>query len=45
VARDVSAVATFLDAVAGAEALPFTPGIPEAQQAEVSRCWEDMFGG
>jgi hypothetical protein len=45
VARDVSAVATFLDAVAGAEALPFTPGIPEAQQAEVSRCWEDLFGG
>lgn len=45
IARDVSAVAGFLDAVATAEALPFTPGIPEAQRAEVAACWDDLFGG
>lgn len=45
VARDVTAVATCLDAWASGDALPFTPGIPEAQRAEVSACWEDLFGG
>ncbi len=45
IARDVSAVATWLDAVAQADALPFTPGIPESQRAEVAACWDDLFGG
>lgn len=45
IARDVSAVATWLDAVACAATLPFTPGIPPGQQAEVAGCWEDLFGG
>lgn len=45
VARDVSAVAAFLDAAAVADELPFTPGIPEAQRAEVAACWDDLFGG
>lgn len=45
VARDVSAVATFLDAVATSDSLPFTPGIPEDQRDEVAARWEDLFGG
>ncbi len=45
IARDVAAVAGWLDALARADALPFTPGIPEAQRAEVAACWADLFGG
>ena len=45
VACDVSAVATWLDEMARIEALPFTPGIPEAQRPEIASCWEDLFGG
>ncbi len=45
IARDLSAVATWLDAMAQAETLPFTPAIPEAQRAEVAGCWDDLFGG
>ncbi len=45
IARDVGAIATWLDAVATADSLPFTPSIPEAQRAEVASCWEDLFGG
>lgn len=45
IARDIGAVATWLDAVATADTLPFTPSIPEAQRAEVAACWEDLFGG
>lgn len=45
IARDVSAVASWLDGMAVADALPFTPGIPEAQHAEVAACWDDLFGG
>ncbi len=45
VARDVSAVASFLDAAATADVLPFTPGIPEEQRAAVDACWSDLFGG
>lgn len=45
IARDVSAVASWLNEIASADALPFTPNIPDAQRAEVSACWEDLFGG
>ena len=45
IARDVSAIATWLDAMAQARTLPFRPTIPEAQQAEVAHCWDDLFGG
>jgi aminopeptidase YwaD len=45
IARDVGAIATWLDAMATVDALPFTPSIPEAQRAEVAACWEDLFGG
>jgi len=38
-------VATWLDEMARIEALPFTPGIPEAQRPEIASCWEDLFGG
>ena len=44
-AGDVSAVATWLDEMARVDALPFTPGIPDAQRQEVASCWEDLFGG
>jgi hypothetical protein len=45
IARDVSAVAAWLDTVANADRLPFTPGLPEAQRQEVADCWQDLFGG
>lgn len=45
IARDVSAVAGWMDTLANAAALPFTRGVPEAQHAEVASCWEDLFGG
>jgi hypothetical protein len=45
VARDVSVVATWLDQMATAETLPFTPGIPEQERPAVAACWEDLFGG
>ncbi len=45
IARDVSAVATWLDAMACADTLPFTPSIPEAQRADIAACWDDLFGG
>jgi hypothetical protein len=45
VARDVSAVATWLDEVATVGTLPFTPGIPDDSRAAIAACWEDLFGG
>ncbi|AMY07984.1 Arginyl aminopeptidase [Luteitalea pratensis] len=45
IARDVSAVANWLEAMAESDTLPFTPAIPEAQRHDVERCWEDLFGG
>jgi hypothetical protein len=45
VARDVSAVATWLDEIATLETLPFTRGIPESDRAAIAACWEDLFGG
>ncbi len=45
VARDVSVVATWLDQMAGAETLPFTPGIPEQDRVAIGACWDDLFGG
>jgi hypothetical protein len=45
IARDLSAVATWLDATAQAATLPFTPTIPDTQRAEVAACWDDLFGG
>jgi hypothetical protein len=45
VARHVTAVAGFLDAMAIADTLPFEPGIPEAQRPQVQRYWDDLFGG
>ncbi len=45
VARDVSAIASWLDTIAQVDVLPFTPSIPEAQRADVAACWTDLFGG
>jgi hypothetical protein len=45
VARDVSVVATWLDGIANAGTLPFTPGIPADQQPAIAACWDDLFGG
>jgi len=45
IARDVSVVATWIDEMSRIDALPFTPGIPEAQRPDVASCWEDLFGG
>jgi hypothetical protein len=45
VARHVSGVAGFLDALATADTLPFDPSIPVAQQPQVQTCWDDLFGG
>lgn len=45
IARDLTAVASWLDAIATSEALPFTPGVPESQHAEIAACWDDLFGG
>jgi aminopeptidase YwaD len=45
VARDVSVVATWLDQMATAGTLPFTPGIPEPDRPAIAACWEDLFGG
>jgi Peptidase family M28 len=45
IARDVSAVAMWLDEMSRIDALPFTPGVPEAQRPEIASCWEDLFGG
>jgi hypothetical protein len=45
IARDVSAVATWLDEMSRIDVLPFTPGVPEAQRPEIASCWEDLFGG
>jgi Zn-dependent M28 family amino/carboxypeptidase len=45
IARDVSAVATWLDAMAQADTLPFRPTIPDAQRQDVASCWDDLFGG
>lgn len=44
-ARDLSAIATWLDMVATTAALPFTRGVPETQHAEIAACWQDLFGG
>ena len=45
IAGDVSAVATWLDEMSRVDRLPFTPGVPEAQRAEIASVWEDLFGG
>jgi Zn-dependent M28 family amino/carboxypeptidase len=45
IARDVSVLATWFDELARADTLPFTPGIPEPQQAEIAARWADLFGG
>ncbi len=45
IARDVSAIAAWLDETARVDVLPFTPTVPEPQRAEVAACWEDLFGG
>jgi hypothetical protein len=45
VARDVSAVATWLDEMATIDTLPFTRGIPDRDRRAVAACWEDLFGG
>jgi hypothetical protein len=45
IARDVTAVATWLDDMARADVLPFTPAIPAQQRAEIAACWADLFGG
>jgi aminopeptidase YwaD len=45
IARDVSVVATWLDQMATAATLPFTPGIPEQDRSAITACWEDLFGG
>jgi hypothetical protein len=45
VARDVSAIAGWLDELATVDRLPFTPGIPESDRPAIASCWEDLFGG
>jgi Peptidase family M28 len=45
IARDVSAVASWVAVMACVDTLPFTPTIPDQQRDEVNRCWEDLFGG
>ena len=45
IARDISAVANWLEAMASVDTLPFTPAIAEAQRHDVQRYWEDLFGG
>jgi len=45
VARDLSAVATWLDEMATIDRLPFTLGIPAEDRAAIAACWEDLFGG
>jgi hypothetical protein len=45
IARDVSVVATLMEQMSLVDTLPFTPGIPDAQRAEIAACWEDLFGG
>ena len=45
IARDVGALAGWLDDLARADTLPFTRGIPASQHAEVAACWDDLFGG
>lgn len=45
IARDITAVASWLDETANVDALTFMPGVPEMQHAEIAACWEDLFGG
>jgi hypothetical protein len=45
IARDVSAIASWLAAMASADGLPFEPDVPAAQRDEIAACWEDLFGG
>jgi aminopeptidase YwaD len=45
VARDVSAIASWLDRLATADTLLFTPGIPDGQREAIAFCWADLFGG
>jgi Zn-dependent M28 family amino/carboxypeptidase len=45
IARDITAVATWLDAIARADVLPFHTAIPEDQRAQIASCWDDLFGG
>jgi hypothetical protein len=44
-ARDLSGVAAWLDAMAAADALPFVPSVPEPLREEIAACWADLFGG
>ena len=45
IARDITAVATWLDDIARADVLPFHTAIPEDQRAQIASCWDDLFGG
>jgi aminopeptidase YwaD len=45
VARDVSAIARWLDRMSTIDVLPFTVGIPEGDRDAIAACWEDLFGG
>jgi aminopeptidase YwaD len=45
VARDVSAIARWLDRVSTIDVLPFTAGIPEGDRDAIASCWDDLFGG
>jgi hypothetical protein len=45
VARDVSAIARWLDRMSTIDVLPFTVGIPEGDRDAIATCWEDLFGG
>ena len=44
-ARDLSAIAAWLDAMATVDRLPFTPSVPEPLREEIAACWQDLFGG
>jgi hypothetical protein len=45
IARDVSAISTWLDAMATVDRLPFTTSVPLSLREEVAACWQDLFGG
>jgi hypothetical protein len=45
IARDISPIATWLDAMATVDQLPFTPSVPEPMREEIAACWQDLLGG
>ena len=44
-ASSLNAVAAFAVEMAQADELPFGLAIPSGDRADISRCWDDLFGG